>query len=105
MHALKGMACRKRVAAATATCKQGAALSRSRRLLDTLAAAPGLLAHASVTETVKIVRWVQKLRYTAVLRYCGSVGWAGRQHLSDLTSMQVREEDAFQAQTTLSKLL
>jgi hypothetical protein len=34
---------------------------RSRRLRDTLAAAPGLLAHASVTRTVNFVRWVQNL--------------------------------------------
>ncbi len=55
MHALKGLACRKRVAAASspaATCKQGAA-------------APGLLAHASVTEIVKFCPMGPKLRYTA----------------------------------------
>jgi hypothetical protein len=53
MHALKGLACRKRAAAAcspAATCKKGAALTS---LCDTLAAAPGLLVHASVTEVVK----------------------------------------------------
>ncbi len=42
MHALKGLACRKRVAA------------------------PGLLAHASVTEAVKICPMGPKLGYTAV---------------------------------------
>ncbi len=63
MHALKGVACRKRVAAASlraATCKQ------ARRLRDTLAAAPGLLAHASVTEKVKLRPMGPKLRYAAV---------------------------------------
>ncbi len=39
---------------------------RSRRLRDTLAAAPGLLAHASVTETVTSSPMGPKLRYTAV---------------------------------------
>ncbi len=67
VHALKGLACRKRVAAASspaATCKQGAALTS--RLRDTLAAAPGLLAHASVTETRRFCPMGPKLRYTAV---------------------------------------
>ncbi len=55
MLALKGLACRKRVAAAiVARLPQPASkVRRSRRLRDTLAAAPGLLAHASVTETGK----------------------------------------------------
>ncbi len=41
---------------------------RSRRLRDTLAAAPGLLAHASVTETVKRLSDAvgPKLRHTVV---------------------------------------
>jgi hypothetical protein len=40
---------------------------RSRRVRDTLAAAPGLLAHASVTEAVNICLMRPKLCYTAVL--------------------------------------
>ena len=67
MHALKGLACRKRVAAASspaATCKQGAALTS--RLRDTLAAAPGLLAHASVTEVVNFCPMGPKFRHTMV---------------------------------------
>ncbi len=54
VHALKGLAYCKRVAAASspaATCKQDAALTSPAR---TLAAAPGFLAHASVTEIVKL---------------------------------------------------
>jgi hypothetical protein len=39
---------------------------RSRRLRDTLAAAPGLLAHACVTEAVKLCRMGPKLRHTVV---------------------------------------
>jgi hypothetical protein len=41
-------------------------LRRSRRLRDTLVAAPGLLAHASVTEAVKFSPMGPKLRHTAV---------------------------------------
>jgi hypothetical protein len=41
-------------------------LRRSRRLRDTLAAAPGLLAHASVTEIVVFCPMGPNLRYTAV---------------------------------------
>ncbi len=40
---------------------------RSRRLRDTLAAAPGLLAHALVTETVKYSPMGPELRYAVVL--------------------------------------
>jgi hypothetical protein len=40
---------------------------RSRRLRDTLAAAPGLLAHACVTEAVKLCPMGPKLRCTEVL--------------------------------------
>jgi hypothetical protein len=50
--ALKGLACRKRVAAASSpgvTCKQGAALTSPARHA---CGKPGLLAHASVTEVV-----------------------------------------------------
>ncbi len=66
MRALKGLACRKRGAAASSpaatTCKQGLVLTWcSRFLRDTLAAAPGLLAHACVTEIVDT-----KHRYTAI---------------------------------------
>ncbi len=39
---------------------------RSRRLRDTLAAAPGLLAHALITETVKYCPMRCKLKFTAV---------------------------------------
>ncbi len=39
---------------------------RSLRLRDTLAAAPGLLTHGSVTETVKLCPMGPKLRYTTV---------------------------------------
>jgi hypothetical protein len=42
-------------------------MRRSRRLRDTLAAAPGLLAHACVTETVKLCPMGPKLRYAAVV--------------------------------------
>ncbi len=42
-------------------------MRRSRRLRDTLAAAPGLLAHASVTEAVSFCPMGPKLRLT--LRY------------------------------------
>jgi hypothetical protein len=41
-------------------------LRRSRRLRDTLAAAPGLLAHASITETVQFCPMGPKLRHTTV---------------------------------------
>ncbi len=41
-------------------------MRRSRRLRDTLVAAPGLLAHASVTEAIKLSLMGPKLRYTAV---------------------------------------
>ncbi len=69
MHALEGLACRKRVAAAVIARLPPPAsrMRRSRHLRDTLAAAPGLLAHASVTETVNLCPMGQKLRYTAVL--------------------------------------
>ncbi len=40
-------------------------MRRSRRLRDTLAAAPGLLAHASVTQAVKFCRMGPKLRHPA----------------------------------------
>ncbi len=46
---------------------------RSRHLRDTLAAAPGLLAHASVTETVKLCPMGPKLRHTGVHVLCGCV--------------------------------
>ncbi len=63
VHALKGLVCCKRVAAASspaATCKQ---VRRSRHRRDTLAAAPSLLAHASVTEVVKFCPMGPKLWY------------------------------------------
>jgi hypothetical protein len=41
------------------------ATSGSRRLRDTLATAPGLLAHASVTETIQFCPMGPTLRYTA----------------------------------------
>ncbi len=43
-------------------------LRRSRRLRDTLAAAPGLLAHASITEVVNFCRVGPKLRHTVLLQ-------------------------------------
>ncbi len=52
VHALKGLACRKRVAAASSPAPPASRVRRSRRLRDTLVAAPGLPAHASVTGTV-----------------------------------------------------
>jgi hypothetical protein len=64
VHVPKGLAYRKRVAAASspaATC-----------LRDTLAAAPGLLAHASVTEAVKFCLMGPKLRHTAVQGKAGN---------------------------------
>ncbi len=66
VHALKGLACRKRVAAASSPAATASRLRRSRRLRDTLAGAPGLLAHASVTETVKFCRMGPKLRHMGV---------------------------------------
>ncbi len=53
VHALKGLACRKRMTAIrspAATSKQDAVLMSPR---NTLAAAPGLLAHACVTKLLK----------------------------------------------------
>jgi hypothetical protein len=66
VHALKGLACRKRVARRrerrTLLAGGGRRASRS----HTLAAAPGLLAHASVTGTVKFCRVGPKLKHIAV---------------------------------------
>ncbi len=65
MHAREGLACRKRVAAASspaATCKQGAA-------------APGLVTHASVTEVVQFCPMDPKLRCTAEYRYLDEIRW------------------------------
>ena len=57
-------------------------LRRSRRLRDTLAAAPGLLAHASVTETVKFRPMGPKLKHIGLLTwkrraglYGGAMSW------------------------------
>ncbi len=47
-------------------------MRRSRRLRDTLAAAPGLLAHASVTTTVKFSPMGPQLRYIAPALLCGA---------------------------------
>ena len=52
MHALKGLACRKRVAPASSPAAPASSAQRSRRLHSTLAAAPGLLAHAEVTTII-----------------------------------------------------
>ena len=49
VHALEGLACRKRVAPATSPAAPTSRVRRLRRLRSTLAAAPGLLAHALVT--------------------------------------------------------
>ncbi len=56
VHAFKDLACRKRVAAASSPAADASRVQRSRRLRETLAAAPGLLGHALVTETENIVR-------------------------------------------------
>jgi hypothetical protein len=58
-HELAGLPCCKRAAAASSPASW---VRRSRRLRDTLAAAPGLHAHASVTETVKCYPLRCKLR-------------------------------------------
>ncbi len=52
VHALEGLACRKRAAPASSPAAPASAsrVRRSRRLRSTLAAAPGLLAHALVTK-------------------------------------------------------
>ncbi len=50
VHALEGLACRKRVAPASTPTAPASRVRRSRRLRFTLAAAPGLLAHALVTK-------------------------------------------------------
>ncbi len=78
MHAPKGLACRERVAAAMIARLPPPAskVRRSRHLRDTLAAAPGLLAHASVTETVAFCPMGPQLRHTVgadthrILRWC-----------------------------------
>ncbi len=49
VHALEGVVCRKRVAPARSPAGPVSQVRRSRRLRSTLAAAPGLLAHALVT--------------------------------------------------------
>jgi hypothetical protein len=48
-------------------------MRRSRRLRDKLAAAPGLLAHAWVTEVVKFCPISQKLRHTGVEKRHGRI--------------------------------
>ncbi len=56
---------------------------RSRRLRDTLAAAPTLLTHASVTETIQLCPMGLKLRHTAVVlanRYAGAVPGCSQAH-------------------------
>ncbi len=64
VHALEGLACRKlRLARLPPPASR---LRRSRRLRDTLAAAPGLFAHACVTETVNFYPMGPKLRHTGV---------------------------------------
>ena len=50
VHALEGLAFRKRVAPASSPAAPASRVRRSRRLRSTLAAAPGLLAHALVTK-------------------------------------------------------
>ena len=50
VHALEGLACRKCVAPASSPAAPASRVWRSRRLRSTLAAAPGLLAHALVTK-------------------------------------------------------
>ncbi len=51
VHALEGLACRKRLAPASSPAAPASRVRRSRRLRSTLAAAPGLLAHALVTNS------------------------------------------------------
>jgi hypothetical protein len=48
VHALEGLACRKRVTPASSPAAPASRVRRSRRLRSTRAAAPGLLAHALV---------------------------------------------------------
>jgi hypothetical protein len=50
VHALESLACRKRVTPASSPAAPVSRVRRSRRLRSTLAAAPGLLAHALVTQ-------------------------------------------------------
>ena len=50
VHALEGLACRKRVTPASSPAAPASRVWHSRRLCSTLAAAPGLLAHALVTK-------------------------------------------------------
>ena len=50
VHALEGLACRKRVAPASSPATPTSRVQRSHRLRSALAAAPGLLAHALVTK-------------------------------------------------------
>ena len=54
MHALKGLACRARLARLPRT-------ASSRRLRSTCVAAPVLLAHAEVTKNIIFFEWVQNL--------------------------------------------
>ena len=63
VHALKGLACRARVALASSPASH---CKRSRRLRSTRAAAPVLLAHANVTENINILSMGPKLRYPTV---------------------------------------
>jgi hypothetical protein len=48
VHAREGLACRKRVSPASSPAAPAIRVRRSRRLRSTLAAAPGLLAHALI---------------------------------------------------------
>jgi hypothetical protein len=50
VHALEGLACRKRVAPASSPAAPASRVRHSRCLRSTLAAAPGVLAHALVTK-------------------------------------------------------
>jgi hypothetical protein len=67
VRALKGLACRKRVAHLARLPPPASMVRPSRRLRDTLVAAPGLLAHACVTEVVAFPMG-PKQRYTTVNR-------------------------------------
>ena len=64
MHALEGLACRKRVAPASSPAAPASRIRRSRRLRSTLAAAPGLLARALVTNHQTLTKNSDAMSYS-----------------------------------------
>ena len=64
VHALKGLACRARVAPASSSATPASRVRRSRRLRSTLAAAPGLLAHALVTNHETLTKYSDAMSYS-----------------------------------------